>query len=187
MGVCRCGCQRSRPPISPSNVVATLEGPVTSAPLWSDLLIEFDWTHFQVLESPDVVIFEVHLRQGKISADVYNDSTAWGQLEYAPGVSSPPLRISWPDLKIESPIPLGVTVSLTTRSLSDHEGGGKRISLKISPIRSPFDAGGYSRLSATVRSVDEAGNVSNFAMRGIATRVDEILRPFLSHCSLDRN
>ncbi|MFZ2472640.1 MAG: hypothetical protein WAW52_11960 [Methanothrix sp.] len=161
-------------PIAPANVVAQLVGKAASAPSWEYIAVSFDWTQFQLEVSPDVVAFEIHLSQGKISNAKNQDPSMWGKLAHAPGATTKPLHIEWPTAKITSSLPSGMMATITTGQLLAEEGGGTRITAKIAPIELPFDANGYANISATITAIDGFSNISPFATRAVATRVDDL-------------
>jgi hypothetical protein len=161
------------PPPAPTGVIAAIEGTSTAAHTWQDVAVTFDWTSFQASAALDLAAFEIHLRQGNVApADSHKLST-WGKLEYAPGATTSPLRIGSSDLLAQSALPAGVTATTSKVPLALEQGGGLRITVKIGPVKVPFDSAGRARLSATVRAIDQAANASPFATRAVALRHDE--------------
>jgi hypothetical protein len=164
------------PPLEPANVTARLTGDAADAPTWNSLVVSFDWTAFQEGESADVVAFEVHVSQGKVPKADNQNASVWGKLEHAPGALTPPLRINWPATTFVAP-GSGIIATVGTNAIAPADGDGTRIAVTISPVERPFDAAGFARVSAAVRALDAAGNISPFAPLAVATRVDEAPPP----------
>ncbi|MCU1230029.1 MAG: hypothetical protein JWO97_2913 [Acidobacteria bacterium] len=151
-------------PLAPAKVTATFKE--------SGVVITFDWTTFHAGESPDVVSFDVHLRQGQVAVADNQNAASWNVLEHAPGATTAPLRIDEATAAIASALPASVTASVATAAISAEEGGGTRYIITLTPVSSPFADDGFARVSATATARDGAGNVSPFATRAIAQRAD---------------
>ena len=140
------------PPPVPSSVEAALEGDA--------LTVAFGWLPAQEELAPDLAAFELHLRQGEVGTGAASLPGTWGALETSPGATAGPLRVAWPSLMVTGS-PSGLTAGAVATPLA---GGGQRITLGLSPIACPFDAGGYARLAAAVRAVDSWDNAGGFAV-----------------------
>jgi hypothetical protein len=164
------------PPLEPANVSVRLNGNAAAAPTWDSATVAFNWTAFQERESQDVVAFEVHITQDKVAKSDNQNAGVWGKLEHVAGSTTAPLRINWPAATLVAPGG-GLIATLDTSAIPAADGGGHHIEVVVGPINRPFDAGGFARISATVRAVDAAGNVSKFAPLAVASRVDETPPP----------
>jgi hypothetical protein len=160
------------PPPSPANAEAALLGDATAGPAWSKLVIGFDWLTSHETLAPDLAAFEVHVRQGPVSSADAPLPATWGRLETFLGAVAGPVRIAWPSLAV-SGAPSGVTVDVSSAPL---DVGGHRITVELSPIACPFDAGGYARLAAAIRAVDDFDNAGGFSVAR-AERVDLFVPP----------
>jgi hypothetical protein len=150
------------PPPAPARLEAVLQG--TAAPVWTQVSIAFDWTASNQALAPDLARFEIHLRQGEIPlADAALPAT-WGRFEHTIGATAPPLILQWPSLAISS-VPSSLTASV--------QSADERITVRIGPIHAAFDGNGDAKVSATVRGIDNFGNVGAFGIRGVARRIDD--------------
>lgn len=163
-------------PLAPSRVQAGLQGATASAPAWTSLVVSFDWTTFHATEAPDVVAFDVHVRQGKIASSDNASAATWGRLEHVAGATTAPLRIDRVSGAVLSALPAGLTATVAKSVLSADDGGGDRYTVTIGPVQAPF-AKGFARMSAAATAIDAAGNVSAFAQRAVAERVDDTPPP----------
>lgn len=150
------------PPPAPAGIEAVLHG--TAAPLWTQVSIAFDWTASNQALAPDLVRFEIHLRQGEIPMADNQLPSAWGRFEHTVGATAGPLILQWPSLAISS-VPSSLTASV--------ESGDERITVRIGPIHAAYDANGDAKISATVRGIDDSGNAGAFGIRGVARRIDD--------------
>jgi hypothetical protein len=148
------------PPPVPSNIEASLDGDATTGANWTGLTVAFDWLPAQEELAPDLAAFELHVRQGEIGTEAASLPGTWGRLETSPGATAGPLRIAWPSLMVTGSPP-GLTAGAVAIPLP---GGGQRITLGLSPIACPFDAGGYARLAVAVRAADQWDNAGGFAV-----------------------
>lgn len=163
-------------PPAPSGVTAELTGDATDMHTWQSLNINFDWILSQQEQSPDLAAFEVHVRQGKIPKVESQWPETWGRLEHTANAATPPLRIEWLTGAITPPGD-GLNASVEMYPIPPTEGEGTRLTVKFGPIDRPFDDEGYAQMSATVRAIDAAGNVSPFASHAVATRVEDAPPP----------
>jgi hypothetical protein len=152
------------PPPAPARLEAELHGTTAAAPVWTDLTIAFDWTNANEALAPDLDRFEIHLRQGEVLTADADLPSSWGRFEHIAGATDPPLILRWPSLSIAS-VPAGLTATVTSAD--------GRIAVRVGPIRAAFDASGDAKVSATVRAIDVYANVSSFARRAMARRIDD--------------
>lgn len=169
-------------PPAPTKLTAELIGETDLAPTWQSLIVSFDWTSTQRQQAPDLAVFELHVRQGKISKLESQAPQTWGRLEHTANATTQPLRIAWPTGAV-TPLGGGLTQMVIMEPIppeKDDPPGidkGTRWTISLGPINRPFDAAGFAQISATLRAVDAAGNASPFASHAVATRADDTPPP----------
>ena len=163
------------PPPAPTRLEAELRGNA-AAPQWDALQLGFDWTAAQAELAPDLVRFEIHVRQGRVPFADSDKPATWGVLEHTAGATMSPLRIDWPG-GTPAPPGGGLTVTTAVSVVPVEDDGGHHLSVQLGPIQRAFSSAGLAEMSVTVTALDATGNMSPFAAMAVATRVDRSTPP----------